>query len=301
MPQQPNYDALAKRFNGSSVDYDAMAADASKPATNPAPNPTPAVTPASPSALSTLLDLAKGFGKGAVHTGIDLASMASQSQMIPGVNPRTLPPQVTDMLLGKTAHSNTTQRIGGAAETVAEMAIPVTKAAEAVPSAARAGRAFQEVMGAAKHAAVDTNAPGEVALRIQQLADRGASMPMAVRKFLARITAPDKGEMTYEEARDFASAISRLSANEAQRLTPVVAREVANLRVTLNHAVAKAAEAAGKGPQYKAAMREYAQAMKVKDAVDAVVEGAKKGLPYATAAGAGTWLTMKLKNLLSAE
>jgi hypothetical protein len=36
-------------------------------------------------------------------------------------------------------------------------------------------------------------------------------MPMAVRKFLNRITDPEKAQMNYEEARDFASNISRLS------------------------------------------------------------------------------------------
>src|SRR5207253_11041554 len=101
---------------------------------------------------------------------------------------------------------------------------------------------------------------GEVALRIQQLADRGASMPQAVSKFLRRITDPEKAEMTYEEARDFASNISRLSANEFQRLSPVVAKEVAGLRVTLNRAVADAAGKAGKGQEYAQAMTEYARA-----------------------------------------
>lgn len=196
---------------------------------------------------------------------------------------------------------NAAQTAGGLVETAAELALPVGKAAEAIPSTARAGAKFQEVMSAAKNVPVDVNAPGQVALRIQQMAEHGGSMPMAVNKFLRYVTDPDKPALTYEVARDFASNISRLSANEYQRLTPAIAREVANLRVTLNRAVADAAGKAGKGQQYAQAMNEYARAMKVRDTIDAVIEGAKRSAPYATAAGAGYWLTEKLKGLLSAE
>jgi hypothetical protein len=148
---------------------------------------------------------------------------------------------------------------------------------------------------------VDVNGPGQVALRINELAERGGSMPMAVRKFLNRVTDPNKPGMVYEEARDFASNISRLSANEFQRLTPVVAKEVATLRVALNKAVAEAASKAGKGEEYAQAMNEYARAMKLKNAVDAAVDGAKRGIPYATAAGVGYWLTTKVRQALGGE
>ena len=192
--------------------------------------------------------------------------------------------------------------IGGAIPTIAEMAIPVGSGAKAavsaIPRAARAGRKFQEVMSAAKDIQIETKAVGDAALRIQQLAERGGSMPLAVRKILQRMTDPEKAPMAYEEARDFASNISRLSANEYGRLTPAVAREVANLRVALNEANAQAAKQAGKMPEYKAAMREYAQAMRIRGAVESAVKGAKQSLPYATAAGAGYWLTRELRGLL---
>ena len=194
--------------------------------------------------------------------------------------------------------ANTTQRIGGAIETAAELAVPVKAAASAIPTTAKAGQKFQQVMGAAKSLPVDVSAPGQVALRISELAERGGSMPMAVRKFLARTTDPNKAPLKYEEARDFASNISRLSANEYQRLTPVVAREVANLRVSLNESIAQTAKAAGKLDEYRAAMKEYARAMKLKDAIGTVAEGAKKAVPYATAAGAGYWLTSQVRRML---
>ncbi len=280
------------------------------------PSVTPEATlpqePAQPSASDAFLssaamglpaDVVRGVAKGAARTALAAGELIRH---IPGVT------KAVDTLYGQpglsdraftVAHeamapTNAAQTVGGLAETAAEMAIPITKAAGLLPSTAKAGAKFQEVMGAAKNIPVDVNAPGEVALRIQQLAERGSSMPMAVNKFLRHITDPEKPAMTYEVARDFASNISRLSANEYQRLTPVVAREVAALRVTLNKAVAEAAGKAGKGKEYVAAMNEYAKAMRIKGAVDSAVEGAKRTLPYATAAGAGYWLTTKVRSML---
>ena len=274
-------------------------------ATTSAATPT-AVTPPR-TYLDTAEDVAKGFAKGAARTVLGAGELVN---MIPGVQ------STVDRLYGQpglsaqafkeahqaTAATNTPQMVGKGLETAAEFALPVGKVAESVPTAAKAGAKFQDVMGAAKNFPVDVNAPGEVALRIQQLAERGSSMPMVVRKFLTHITDPEKPPMTYEVARDFASNISRLSSQEYQRLTPVVAREVAGLRVALNKSVADAAKAAGKGAEYAQAMSQYARAMKIRDAVDAAIAGAKKAvLPAALvggAAGAGYWVTKQLKDLL---
>jgi hypothetical protein len=167
----------------------------------------------------------------------------------------------------------------------------VKMAEEALPSAARAGRGFQEVMGAAKNIPVDVSEVGDVALRINQLAERGGSMPMAVRKILNRMTDPKKPAMVYEEMRDFGSNISRLSADEMQRMTPVLRREVARLSAAINKANAEAAKIAGKGAEYKSAMREYARAMQMKDALDVMIKRAKQAaLPAAGLGGAAYWL-----------
>ncbi len=145
---------------------------------------------------------------------------------------------------------------------------------------------------------MDVSATGDVALRIMQLAERGGSMPMSVRKLLNRVTDPEKAPMAYAEARDFASNISRLSADEFGRLTPVVAKEVAALRVQLNQAVAQAAKQVGKMDEYASAMNEYAKAMRLRSAVETAVEGAKRGVPLATAAGVGYWLTDRVRKAL---
>ncbi len=241
-----------------------------------------------------------GVAKGVLGSVSDMAKMAlpaSVERAVSRMREATGLPPVAEMV----APGNAQQSTGKALETAAELAVPVGGAVKgaraALPSAARAGQKFQEVMGAAKSLPVSTDAAGQVALRISELAERGGSMPMAVRKLLNRITDPEKGALAYEEARDFASNISRLSANEFQRLTPAVAREVANLRVTLNKAIAETASKAGKGKEYASAMNEYAKAMRLRDLVDESIRGLKHAAPYATAAGAGAWLGAKALKL----
>lgn len=229
---------------------------------------------------------------------------AAQGALVEPTNPRSIPRrEIPGGMIPKTPPT-LAGKIGTYLPEAAALAAPVGSAVkagvEAIPTTAKAGAKFQEVMGAAKNVPLDVKDVGDAALRIQQLADRGGSMPMAVRKILNRMTDPGKGPLVYEEARDFASNISRLSANEFGRLTPAVAREVANLRVALNEANAQAAKIAGKGAEYKAAMREYAKAMRLKDAIDTAVKGAKKAVPVATAAGVGYWLTREVKSLLGA-
>lgn len=268
--------------------------------------------------LDTAKDVAVGALEGATHTALDAASLV---RMVPGVSTVTdaignaiggatgkaiygtsAQPVSGDQSISQardaTAYTNAPQMVGGALETVAELAAPAVRVAGALPTTAKAGQKFEQVMAAARTLPVDVQAPGQVALRIQELAERGGSMPMAVRKFLGRITAPNAGPLTYEEARDFASNISRLSSQEYGRVTPAVAREVASLRATLNQAVAQTASRAGKGREYVEAMNEYARALRIRGVIDEVIGGAKRTVPYATAAGAGYWLSSKLRSLL---
>lgn len=169
---------------------------------------------------------------------------------------------------------------------------------EAIPSAQRAATNFQTVMSAAKDAPVNVNAPGDVALRIQQLAERGGTMPRMVKQFIGRVTDPNQGDLLYPEARDFASNISRLSADEYNRLTPVIQREVGNLKTALNNSIGQAADSVGQGDAYRSAMQEYASAAKLNSYKDALLQAFKQGaLPAAGAAGAGYWLGSKVRGL----
>jgi hypothetical protein len=108
-----------------------------------------------------------------------------------------------------------------------------------IPSEARAGAAFDQVMGAVRNVPIDVAAPGQVALNIQQLAKAGGAMPKVVRDFLNRVTDPKQPPLTFEPARDFYSNASRLSADEFDGLTPNMKRQVGNFRDALDNSLYK--------------------------------------------------------------
>lgn len=153
--------------------------------------------------------------------------------------------------------------IGGVVSVTPEDLLMGKVAVGAVPTRAKAGQKFQEVMGAVGPKAVDVAQPGTVALRIAELAERGGSMPKVVRDLLRRATDPTKGSISYQEMRDFYSNVSRLSADEMKRLAPVVRQQLGALREAMNETLARTAASGGKESVYRAAMREYAMASKL--------------------------------------
>ena len=119
--------------------------------------------------------------------------------------------------------ANAEQRLGAKFETAAEIALGsrglIQGAKALLPSTARAGAKFQRVMGAAKDVPVPiSDSTSNVALDIMDFASRGATMPQAVTKFIARATKPFSAPMTYKEARDFEMNLSRLSALEMTKI-----------------------------------------------------------------------------------
>ena len=85
-------------------------------------------------------------------------------------------------------------------------------------------------------------------------------MPKPVSDFIKRMTDPNQGPLLYQEARDFASNLGRLSAKDWSSVNPVIGAEIHKLRIALNAAVGKTAGSVGQGETYHAAMREYARA-----------------------------------------
>ncbi len=174
--------------------------------------------------------------------------------------------------------------------TLAIAAAPMVaqRAIQALPSATRAGAKFGQVMEKARNLPVDAEQPGQVALRIQELAERGGSMPKVARDFARRVTDPAKGDLTYQEARDFYSNITRLSADEFKRLTPVVRMEIGKMKTALDAALKETAGRVGMAPTYQSAMKEYAQAAKVAKALESTKEFAvKRALPAGGVGAAG--------------
>lgn len=148
---------------------------------------------------------------------------------------------------------------------------------ELLPNSKRAGAAFerlQKLIG--KHPVYVTNELSRSLTAVQEAAERGATMPTAVRKLVLRLTNPEKGPLTYEEARGFYENIGNLSANEKGRLNSNMHRMVNGLRVALNDTITQTARRAGEAEQFQGAMREYRR-----------VSQARKVGKYAKKVGAG--------------
>lgn len=286
MGQQIDYDKLAREHGGTvvttpTVDYDALAADISAPAASP-------TAPTIPQPFAGL--------------GIQTVSDEDWAKMTPterlqGVLKAAGYGLSTMFGMGEPGR----QGVDNPGTTLAFTALGAggRAARPLIPSSTRAGARFQEVMGATKNVPVNINDPGSVALRIQQLAERGATMPKVARDFLKRVTDPAKPPMVYEEARDFYHNISRLSADEFKRLTPVMKREVGNLRTALNRSIEGAAQQAGKLSEYQSAMREYARRAQLDDLASDIWQGTKRALPFAGVTAAATWGASKLSDLVN--
>jgi hypothetical protein len=159
----------------------------------------------------------------------------------------------------------------------------ISRGIDALPSTARAGANFQVAMNAAGDKSIDLSVPGNSALQVQDLANAGGQMPKVVRDFLRRVTDPEQGPLTYADARKFYSNASRLSSAEYQKLTPVMQKAVSQFTADLGHSIGSTAEAAGVGPQYQSAMKEYANASRMKRSVGTATDAIVKYLPYAAA------------------
>jgi len=148
--------------------------------------------------------------------------------------------------------------------------------AEAIPSTERAGAALQEIKGAAGDVPIDMTKPGNTALELYTQSQRGATLPKVVRDFVQRATKPDSEPITYAEAKDFQSNVSRLSANEKMNLNPNTQRLLGQLNADLKDSLQSAADTAGKGQKFAQAMKEYHDAMSIQGFSDAAKAEALK-------------------------
>lgn len=146
----------------------------------------------------------------------------------------------------------------------------------AFPNKPAAGALFSEASSAAGETPIDLSRPGNTALKIKDMSEAGGSMPKVIRDFIRRNTDPSKPPLTYDEARQFYSNASRLSADEGMRLTPQMKRMLGQFTNDLGESISQTAEQAGVGPQYQGAMKQYRQAAKLEDMVDSLKKNAIK-------------------------
>jgi len=231
-------------------------------------------------------------------TGGDwFAANAPSAGMKMGSIPKPNAQDVADRLTKQYVPAMQMAMGGGGIKTVGEGAVGLAKAV--LPSAERAGQAFKEVSAAAgQHTVPITNSLSDALMNYQKLVDAGGSRSMAVSKLLNRVTNPAAAPLTYDEARLFYSNISRLSADEAQRLTPVMKRAVGQIANEFGGAISDTAEQAGKLDQFHGAMKEYAKAMKYKDIAQGLKDVAKnevvKGVIKGLGAGGGAYAAYKV-------
>ena len=147
------------------------------------------------------------------------------------------------------------------------------KAIDAIPSAARAGRGFEEVMGKAGDVPVDTSGVRPYVDRARELSSRGApAPPKPIRDYVRTTATPGPGEegpikpLTYRESRDFASNAGNQSVADKWRTNRPMGAQLKGFAHGLDEANEGAADQAGVGDQYRNAMSEYRKAMLIKQA-----------------------------------
>lgn len=146
-----------------------------------------------------------------------------------------------------------------------------------LPSRARAGANFnavRDVVG--EHPVLMTDKLSNSVSDLKDLIDTGASTPQVINKFVTRIADTDQPPLTYNEARNFYSNASKLSASEKMASNPQMKRAIGQFTSNLNSAISDTAEAGGKLQQFQDAMQEYAKASKWNERSAAVQEYLKE-------------------------
>lgn len=221
-----------------------------------------------------------------------IAALPSQAAQVPSaIHDINAGPAPAERYLDEVAQPTVSQGAGQAltalgAAGIAKVPGAVGQIADRIPSAERAGEAFQAVSKVVgKHTVAVTPGLSDSLMQYQQLVDAGGSRSLAVSKLMNRLTSPNAAPLTYEEARLFQSNISRLSADEFQRLTPVMQRQVGQISSELNKAVQTTAADAGQLDKFQGAMQEYAAAKSLQAKMDVLKKYGMKAAAYAARGG----------------
>lgn len=142
----------------------------------------------------------------------------------------------------------------------------------------RAGANIQAAEQAAGDVPLNVEKVGAEGLRAVELQQAGGRMPRVVSQLMQRITSPGAAELTFKEARDFYSNLSRLSANEFGSVNPTMQRQLGAMRAALHDSLVGAADTVGKGEQYAKGMSEYAKASRAAARWNDAKPGLKKAL-----------------------
>lgn len=210
-----------------------------------------------------------------------------------GVNPESMRQRAlagdTSGILGEATIPTATALLTAGGKFAAE------KLAANSPSAlrAQAGKTLGNIKQSAGGVPVDTSQFGGTALELWTQADRGAGLPLPIRKLVNRLVAPGSSPLTYEEAKDFQSNISNLLANpvgeEGARIKNAnVYRLATQLNSQMKSSLEQASQKSGMQPgTFSGAMKQYAQASSRQDMIDTLKDLALKEAGKGAVKGAG--------------
>lgn len=178
--------------------------------------------------------------------------------------------------------------------------LPEAPVGELLPSTEKAGQLFFELEKIAGKVPVNVNDPGKVATKIWDLAQAGGTRPKIITDFLRRVTTPSGAPMDYAEMRKFYQNATRLSADEANRLTPAVKRLIGEFTQKLGDSLWEAAQSVGQGDRYNRAMKSYRSAAKFEGYMNKTLPKVGKAAAIGAAGATGAAGAYKLADILGA-
>jgi len=166
--------------------------------------------------------------------------------------------------------------------------------AKAIPSASRAGAAIGAVEKAAAGEAVHLHGITEIVDRALELDSRGHTAPKVIKdlqkamEVAPRVDAAGgaKPFLTFQQARDFYSALTKLTPEEFGRTSGKMKGQLVELAIKMGERITEAAERVGKSKELKGAMKEYERAKRIAERVEKVTEIAWKAILTGAVGGA---------------
>ena len=171
---------------------------------------------------------------------------------------------------------------------------------EAMPAAkmAAAGQKFQELSGAiGNHTVAMTDRLGNALTDVKQAVDTGSTLPSVINKFVTRIADVDKGPLTYDEARQFYSNVSDLSASERMAAKAKDLRVIQEFKHALGDTIADTADQGGLLAKYQDAMKGFATGAQRAQQLENIKDKAVQALGPAVLGTAGWKGLSYLKSL----
>lgn len=155
---------------------------------------------------------------------------------------------------------------------------PIAEAADAaIPSRFRAGQMLEDIRNQAVDVPVNPSNTLPQLERFQQLTQRGGRTAKPMTQLVKRLTAdvpPEEAQpFNFPEARDFYTNVSDLTKQSplqtlmGRGLKPTMLRQAGNVRSGLNSDLTDAAGTIGRGEDYSNAIKEYANASKLRKAM----------------------------------